>query len=142
MPKALQLDKAGRLKLSEADVVRQVCDFLEAHGWRLFRTGYGEIHRAGEARATVGEEFMPDRLCVRYKTGAYCELLWIEFKRKKAPGVRAGKLTAGQDNWIQEERARGATCVVVDDLVEFLDWYRRQGLAKLPATAKVAGVGG
>lgn len=125
MPQALQLDKAGRLKLSEADVVRQVCDFLQARGWRIFRTGYGEIRTMERIVDTVGEIGMPDFLAVRYKTGCYCELIWMEFKRPKSKGDTGGRLRKSQVSWIALERALGATVVVVDSLVDFMGWYRR-----------------
>ena len=126
MPRPLKLDGAGKLKLSEADVVKQVEDFLTAHGWRAFNTGYGEIRRGERVVGTVGEEYMPDRQYVRYKTGHYAELLWIEFKRGKSKGDSGGRLSKGQRKWIAEERLRGATCLVVDSLVEFRDFYRRE----------------
>lgn len=126
MARALKLDKAGKLKLSEADVVQQVTDFASAHGWRVFATGYGEIRKGERVVATVGEEYMPDRLFIRYKTGSYAEVLWIEFKRPKSAGDSGGKLSKGQRKWIAEERLIGATCWVIDSLVEFCDLYRRE----------------
>ncbi len=128
MPRPLKLDRKGKLKLSEADVVEQVCGFLVAHGWRIYRTGYGAVlNSKGEQVGTVGEEFMPDYQIVRFKTGHYAEVLFVEFKRPKCAGDSGGRLSKGQKNWIANERLRGATCLVVDDLVGFMDFYRKAG---------------
>ena len=126
MARALKIDKAGKLKLSESDVVKQVTDFASAHGWRVFETGYGEIRKDGRLVATVGEEYMPDRLFVRYKTGSYAEVLWVEFKRPKSADQAGGKLSKGQRQWISEESMIGATCLVIDSLADFTDFYRRE----------------
>lgn len=125
MARALRIDKDGKLKLSEADMFRQVEDFLRAHGWRVFVTGYGEIHRGGRVVAVVGEEYMPDRLCIRYGAGSYAEVMWLEGKRPKSKGDSGGKLSDGQRNWLRDEVARGATCFVPDNLPGFQEWYRQ-----------------
>lgn len=127
MPRQLKLDGAGKLKLRESDVVKQVEDFLQAHGWRAFKTGYGEIRRGERVVGTVGEEYMPDRLFVRYKTGSYAELIWCELKRPRCKGDSGGKLSKGQRGWLADERLRGATCMVVDSLVDFMGWYKKEG---------------
>lgn len=126
MPQALQLDKAGKLKLSEADVVRQVEDFLFHRGWRIYKTGYGEITRDGRVVDTVGEEGMPDKCAVRYNSGRYCELIWLEFKRPKCKGDSGGKLRKSQVTWMAIERARGALCLVPDSIETFMAWYRAE----------------
>ena len=125
MASGLRMDKKGNVRLLEKDVVRQVVDMLRAHGWRIFSTGYGEIHRGGRVVAVVGEEHMPDRLCIRYKPGGYSEVIWLEFKRPAAPGYPGGELHPDQAKWIELERARGALCFVPDDLKEFQVWYRQ-----------------
>jgi hypothetical protein len=124
MARGLRLDKDGKLKLSEADVIRQIEDFLDAHGWRVFVMGYGEIERGGRVVAVVGEEFMPDRQAIRYKTGAFAEVIWLEFKRPPSAGDPGGRLSAGQKRWIEREQKRGAACFVPDNLEEFQVWYR------------------
>jgi len=123
MARGLRVDKIGKLKLSEADVIRQVQDFLFARGWRIFVMGYGEIRRGDRVVAVVGEEFMPDRQAVRYKTGAYAELIWLEFKRPASAGDPGGRLSPGQARWIERERELGAAVFVPDNLDEFKVWY-------------------
>jgi len=123
MPRATKLDRAGKLKLSEADVARQVTDFLEFRGWRGLKTGYGEIHRDGAVVERVGEEGMPDRQFLRYKIAVYAEVIWAEFKRPKCAGDFGGRLRKAQREWLFYEAARGAACVVVDDLGQFQKWY-------------------
>jgi len=126
MAQGLQLDKAGKLKLSERDVVRQVEDFLHHHGWRIFATGYGELVRDDRVVATVGEEGMPDRLAVRYGSSPRCELIWMEFKRPKSKGDSGGKLRKSQVTWMAMERSRGALCLVSDSIENFMAWYRAE----------------
>lgn len=124
MARGLRVDKAGKLKLSEADVVRQIEDFLYARGWRIFVTGYGQIQRQGGVVAVVGEKGMPDRQAIRYKTGGYAEVIWLEFKRPPSAGDSGGRLSDGQIQWIRRERELGGLCFVPDNLDEFLVWYR------------------
>ena len=126
MPKPFKLDKSGRLKLRESDVVQQVSDFLQCHGWREYPTGYGEVRRGERVVATVGEEGMADRQYIRYGAGHYAEVLWVEYKRPKSAGDSGGRLRKVQREWIAGERLRGATCLVVDSLVEFQKWYRKE----------------
>lgn len=124
MPRPLKLDRAGKLKLSEADVVRQVTDYLEIRGWRGLKQGYGEIWRDGKPVEWVGEEGMPDRQFIRYKGGQYAEIIWAEFKRPKCKGDSGGRLRPKQSEWLMVETARGGLCVVVDSLDQFAEWYR------------------
>lgn len=124
MARAMRIDKAGKLRLTEAEMFVQVDDFLRAHGWRVFVTGYGEIHRGGRVVATVGEVGMPDRLCIRYGSGNYAEVIWLEGKRKKSKGDSGGKLRDGQKEWIAAEERRGATIHVPRSLEGFQAWYR------------------
>ena len=125
MPKVLKLDRAGKLKLSEADVVLQVEDWLKAHRWEILRTGYGEIYRDGRPVAWVGEVGMPDAQARRWKGGNYCEVIWLEYKRPKCAGYRGGILGPAQRLWLAAETARGGLCVVVDNLDQFKAWYRQ-----------------
>lgn len=119
----LRIDREGKLKLSEADVVRQIKDFLYARGWRILVTGYGQIQREGGVVAVVGEKGMPDRQAIRYKTGGYAEVIWLEFKRPPSAGDPGGRLSDKQVAWIENERLRGGLCFVPDNLDEFLVWY-------------------
>lgn len=127
MARPLKLDASGKLKLSEADVVQQVCDFLQLHGWRIYRTGFGSVlDKNSEVIGTVGEVGQPDYQAVRYGAGHYAEVMHMEFKRPKCAGDRGGRLRKDQRNWIALERMRGATCLVIDNLTDFRDWYKKE----------------
>lgn len=144
MTTALKLDKKGKPRLSEADVTKQVCDFLSYEGWRSVRmnvggatyrtltneTGWDSGGEVVDRYVQFGEPGQPDWLFIRYGRQnrdfsharpwiRYAEkLLWIEFK---APGK---KPSAGQIDWHEAERARGALVMVVDNYEVFRDWYR------------------
>lgn len=118
MPRnSIRIDKAGKLLLSEVDVQRQCIDWLEIHGWRCIRTGYGSIHRDGKAVEHYGEEGMPDYLAIFYADhGAAALVVWIEFKRPGGRGSRKGTLSTLQRVWRDVERERGAVVLVIDSL--------------------------
>lgn len=118
MPRSsIRIDKAGRLVLSESEVQRQCIDWLQIHGWRCIRTGYGAIHRNGRAVEHYGEEGMPDYLAIFYTDIPHAaQVIWIEFKRPGGNGSRGGTLSKLQRIWRDVERARGATVLVIDSL--------------------------
>lgn len=148
MTRALKLDKkTGKLRLSEADVTRQVCDFLALEGWRGVRMNVGArvqrrtqdvclgMDEQGDAivktvevsrsRVSFGEPGMPDWLFIKYWCDGQminCEenadLIWLEIK---APGKEP---KPHQLAWHKAERARGALVKVVDDFETFRDWYQ------------------
>lgn len=125
MARGLRVDDSGKLRLTEAQVFVQIEDFLRAHGWRVFKVGYGEIHRGGRVVEVVGEKGMPDRLCMRYGAGSYAEVIWLEGKRPKSKGDSGGRMSDEQRDWIRDETVRGATCYVPSSLDGFLEWYRQ-----------------
>lgn len=124
MARGLRVDNGGQLKLSEAEMFVQVEGFLQAHGWRVIKVGYGEIHRGGRVVGTVGEVGMPDRLCIRYGAGSYAEVIWLEGKRSKSKGDSGGRIREKQKEWIAAEERRGATVHVPRSLEGFQAWYR------------------
>lgn len=103
----------------------------------------GALLRSCMRAQGVGEPGMPDRLFVRYLDRAKiecptvaetmltvvlkkpaAEILWIEFKR---PGERP---RPDQTAWHEQERARGALVYVVDDIDEYIAWYKASGLQR------------
>jgi hypothetical protein len=120
---ALKLDKAGKLRLSEKDVVRQCCDWMQINGFHLHRTGYGEIYKDDRLVDTVGVVGMPDWQFIRYGLYGYSTLVWIEFKRPACKGYRGGKLSDEQRDWIEQERLRGAEVWVIDSLESLQKMY-------------------
>ena len=49
----IKLDKEGKLRLSEADVTKQVRGFLEAEGWRGVRMNVGGSYSATAVTALL-----------------------------------------------------------------------------------------
>ena len=122
----IRLDKSGKIHLSETDVQRQCVDLMEAHGWRMIRTGYGEIIKGGRVVGTVGEVGMPDYQAIYYTDyWAATKVVWIEFKRPKAKGVRGGKRSAEQTLWSDAERKRGAIVLQIDSLEQLIKEIRK-----------------
>ncbi len=130
MTAALKLDKHGKLRLSEADVTRQVCDFLEAEGWRGVRMNVGGMSyraitkKTGWAGGDVvdryvafGEPGMPDWLFIRYddkpRRGP------AEFRR----GARDSDPKINADFW------RSRCCVM---------WIEMKGPGKKPSAHQLA----
>jgi len=106
--------------LKEREVVRQVKDFLQWRGWRPIRMQRTIIPGAFQ----TAESGCPDYLFLRYETGNYDRTgaalaLWIEFKR---PG---GPMRAGQAEWHERERIRGAAVWVVEELDDFMTLYNQ-----------------
>jgi hypothetical protein len=115
--------------LLERHVQQTVTDFLILKGWRAFRMEMTVQRERGRA---VGESGMPDYLYIRYaylptpylEENEYifrssADVMWIEFKRSKNH-----KPTKDQANWHATERDRGALVKVVDDIDEFIAWYK------------------
>jgi hypothetical protein len=122
---------------SEAQIQKQIDDFLELDGWRIIRTDLPHLRGLG-----VQERGIPDRLYVRYeKQGpapfgefvydrSWIQHLWIEMKK------RGGKLSQAQKDWITRERARGALVIVAGEDFEasldgFYTWYTQSGLRRV-----------
>lgn len=118
----------------EKHVQQAVTQFLELDGWRPLRTEHAiERNERGDFKRKVGEKAMPDYLYIRYcrHISSMCpddcpdaSVLWIEFKR---PGEQP---RTEQVQWIEAERRRGALVMVVDDIDQFIAWYRTSGLQR------------
>ena len=116
--------EAKAIGLTEAHIQQTVTEFLQFDGWRAIRTDPVSDRERGKG---FGEKGMPDHLYVRYNLlGAYqrAEVLWIEFKR---PGE---KPRPHQLDWHEAERKRGAMVLVVDDIDQFISWYKASGLER------------
>jgi hypothetical protein len=108
----------------EKHIQETVVEFLKLDGWRAFRT---ELTVQRERGRVVGERGQPDYLFLRYSyvpgnqpvfLRSGCQHLWIEFKR---PGEKPRQ---DQNVWHAGEVARGALVMVVDDIDNFISWYR------------------
>jgi hypothetical protein len=108
--------------LLEADVTRQVKDFMQHRGWRALRMQRTVVPGAFQ----TGEPGIPDFLFLRYlqtEFGGLCCACWIELKR-----ATRGKLSQQQKQWRDRERARGAVVLTASDIKEFhAEYYRLFG---------------
>ena len=125
---------------SEAQIQKQIDDFLELDGWRIIRTDLPHLRGLG-----VQEKGIPDRLYIRYWAGlsvrgagiaekadllAETQSLWIEHKKLR------GRLSEHQEAWHAAERARGALVIVAGQdfhpsLDSFCQWYGQSGLQRV-----------
>ena len=136
MPKALQIDKQGKLKVSEADIERTCTEWLALDGWRCLKTNPCSDRARGKG---FGELGMADCLYIRYVRDSWnpsfraeaplCGVMWIEWKR------RGSKAKAHQTAWHVAERARGALVLVAGkdfpaSIEDFQAWYRASGLMR------------
>lgn len=127
-PTELQLDRHGKLKLSEADVTKQCIDFLRAHGWRCIRLETMPVTGPGGGMTMIGEPGQPDWIVIRSK---FCtdwlnrdlaRLIFVEFK---APGK---KLMRQQIAWHDQARSDGFEVLVIaslEALQEHMRWRMR-----------------
>src|SRR6266704_313048 len=148
MKAGLQLDKSGKLRLSETDIQRTASDLLIADGWRLLRTDPVSNKLLGKGFGEIG---MADCLFIRYETilarvapkrggklveiaDASAEVLWCEFKSAK------GRPTPAQLFWHERERARGALTWIAGTDFEasiegFTRHYKASGLQRRKLSA-------
>ena len=114
----------GTLRLTEADVTGQVCDFLQAEGWREFRNNVGTMvvrnGRSSPRYVNFGEKGMPDW---RFAKPTGCSYVYEMFIEMKAPGK---KLDPDQVEWHRAATQRGFLCLVVDNFEEFKAYYEGQ----------------
>jgi hypothetical protein len=127
------LDSKAKGEVPESLIEAECTKLLEQDNWRALRTD--PVSDRGRGKG-FGELGMADHLYIRYDnpfrgrgTRAYCEVLWIEFKR---PGKKPAK---HQQDWHIKERARGAlTLIAGEDFPASVDgfraWYADSGLKR------------
>lgn len=132
---ALKVDRAGKLRLSEADVTQQCVDFLRAERWTCKRQHVGvfiplaQKDKPDPQAVTIGETGDPDWLIMRVLTdrlpdgGSWPDLFYLEFKR---PG---GRLRPGQKLAHKALRKDGWLVCVAHGLDELREWMAMVGLA-------------
>jgi hypothetical protein len=112
--------------LSEADLTRQVCDFMRANGWRAIR----HQRTIMKGQFQTGEPGMPDYQFIYYLKRPYgmCLNLFVEFKRKSNTarcrcaaneGTRRRCTFHDQINWRHRESGLGGVVWVVSDFSYF-----------------------
>jgi hypothetical protein len=123
MPTALKLAPNGTLALREADVTRQILDYLHAHGWRCLRMQSGLFQRpnGGKARVRIGEAGLPDYIVMRGNPAVRTcpQMFFLELKR---PG---GKPSAAQMEWRRQAEADGFAVCCADSVEYIAGWIRR-----------------
>ena len=120
---------AGTPRVTEAQLSKQVKDFLEIDGWRVFRME--PLSNVIQKRYSA-ELGCPDLLALRYGGKRLVsviyhaknegDILWLEIKR------RGKKPAKHQAEWHAKERALGAEVWVCDDFDEFRSKYCKSGL--------------
>lgn len=116
----MKLDEQGALTLSEAEVSRQVIDYMHAQHWYCMRLQSGLLQRPGatKSRIRLTEPGTADWCCLRPNYDGSVECMFIEMKRK------GGKLSDVQVSWQASMSQRGFHIKVVDDFSAFEKWYR------------------
>lgn len=101
----------------EAQLTRQVVDYMNARGWRAIRMQSG-VYQGPATTFRSGEKGMPDYLFLRPvdQINGFA-VLWVEFKSKR------GRLSQWQENWIARERLFRFPVWVVSDLDNFQARY-------------------
>lgn len=114
MVKPLSLTRAGKLRIQESEISRQINEWLALLGWRCVRTTAAEIV-AGTHRK-VNESGTPDWICTR--RGA---AIWREDK------AEGGKLRPAQVVWIFQALQDGERVIYGHrSLAEFKALYRME----------------
>lgn len=105
------------MKLSEAQVTKQIIDFLRAEGWRCIRLQSGLFQRPmSGVRIRIGEPGMPDWLVMKQRCPLYAAFLEIKGTGKTSRPDQVAWRTAAQKD--------GFTCEVFDNFETFLEFYR------------------
>ncbi len=108
--------------LSEAEVTRQICDFLRARGWILKRQQSGLFQRPGStARVRIGEVGEADWMAMRPASSplgsGWCAFFYFEIKAPhKIPSF-------DQSVWLETRRRLGFEAEWFDSLEHFEGWY-------------------
>ena len=104
----MNLDKRGKIKLSEKDIQRQVIELLRAHGW-IVRPAPRDGRKAirGAFSVPAGE---PDLICLKHISSFGFAVLLIECKSAN------GKLLESQKRWAYEHDALVHIVRSVDDV--------------------------
>ena len=115
------------MRLREADVSKQVNDFLNLRGWRVTRLPAGVVTHQSGRRMKIGETGRADWECTRPSASGRGHVDHF-FREDKAPAGRRG---AAQVAWSRRMEAEGyLVCTIppgMDGLTWFREWYRELG---------------
>jgi len=130
MGSASTIAKVAQCKaLSEADVTRQICDFLRARGWILKRQQSGLFQRPeSAARVRIGEVGEADWMALKStpilsEYGKFAGLSAVIFFGVKAPGR---KPSFDQSVWLETRRRLHFEADWFDSPDKFAAWYQER----------------
>ena len=111
--------RSPSVKLSEADVTKQVTDFLRYRKWTLIRLNSGlfQTRDGGKRTYQIGEKGQADWLALRPFGDGKFNVLFVEMK---APGKRP---RADQERWLWVKQEEGFNATWTDSLEGFIAWY-------------------
>ena len=122
---AFRLRAPNKIRLSEADVVRQCSDYLRAKGYWVHRNPVGKYQAPSGHWATFGPPGIPDYLAIHHRHPAF----FIEYKRPRGYRQSQGKLRPTQVLQFAVIRDDyGLHAVKIDSLealIEFLQEHER-----------------
>ena len=108
------------VKLSEADVTKQVTDFLRYRKWTLIRLNSGLFNtKDGKRTYQIGEKGQADWLALRPFYDGKFNVFFVEIK---APGK---KPRADQARWLWVKGKEGFHATWTDSLERFIEWYEK-----------------
>ncbi len=116
------------VKLSEADVTKQVTDFLRYRKWTLIRLNSGLFNtKDGKRTYQIGEKGQADWLALKPlpMLGEILGVVNVIFIEMKATGK---KPNAEQERWLWVKREEGFRATWVDSLDSFIEWYESSGV--------------
>jgi hypothetical protein len=126
--KALALNKDGSLKLLEADVSKQIVDYLAANGFECIRTPSTRIQYPSGKWGRIFEAAFADYICVRPRMWGQADFFYAELKRPNASTEKKHKTK--QAEWERDKTAQGflvyrAADNEPDQLEAFKRWFKR-----------------
>lgn len=111
--------RSPSVKLSEAEVTKQVTDFLRYRKWTLIRLNSGlfQTRDGGQRIYQIGEKGQADWLALKGFGNGAARVLFIEMK---ATGKKPSK---EQLRWMVVKGKEGLEATWTDSLESFIEWY-------------------
>ncbi len=114
--------KRSVVRLSEADVTKQVTDFLRYRQWTLIRLNSGlfQTRDGGKRTYQIGEKGQADWLALRPFYDGKFNVLFVEMK------ATGKKPRADQARWLWVKGREGFHATWTDSLERFIEWYEKE----------------
>ncbi len=106
--------------MTEAQISREIVDFLRMVGWAVYDTGQGYRREPGGTRITAG---LADLVCI-----GHGRALFVEVKSQR------GRLRDSQREFAGHCADNGVACVCWRSVGEAWDWHVEQGLLEEAAS--------